>query len=157
MLVLLSVVEIHLLLCRHGQLRQRWLRLTEIRNRESQRRGVCHEGLQNIRFLDVLFFAIPVSGVLIFGSQAAWIIDEVDEEDSDNGDSDDDRMVLDRGEDQYSNQDQDFEDDKETLYVQDMDNETHNDSEMMVIKLFLHLRSDLQTVFVASLHFFCYD
>ena len=41
-------------------------------------------------------------------------------------------MVLDRGEDQYSNQDQDFEDDKETLYVQDMDNETHNDSEMMV-------------------------
>ncbi|XP_013749105.2 pre-rRNA-processing protein TSR1 homolog [Brassica napus] len=63
--------------------------------------------------------------------QAAWIIDEIDEEDSDNGDSDDDRMVLDRGEDQYSNQDQDFEDDKETLYVQDMDNETHNDSEMM--------------------------
>ena len=132
MLVLLSVVEIHLLLCRHGQLRQRWLRLTEIRNRESQRRGVCHEGLQNIRFLDDLFFAIPVSGVLIFGSQAAWIIDEIDEEDSDNGDSYDDRMVLDRGEDHYSNQDQDFEDDKETLYVQDMDNETHNDSEMMV-------------------------
>nr|VDD44616.1 unnamed protein product [Brassica oleracea] len=63
--------------------------------------------------------------------QAAWIIDEIDEEDSDNGDFDDDRMVLDRGEDQYSNQDQDFEDDKETLYVQDMDNETHNDSEMM--------------------------
>ena len=67
-----------------------------------------------------------------FDSQAAWIIDEIDEEDSDNGDFDDDRMVLDRGEDQYSNQDQDFEDDKETLYVQDMDNETHNDSEMMV-------------------------
>ncbi|XP_048637039.1 pre-rRNA-processing protein TSR1 homolog isoform X2 [Brassica napus] len=63
--------------------------------------------------------------------QAAWIIDEIDEEDSDNGDSYDDRMVLDRGEDHYSNQDQDFEDDKETLYVQDMDNETHNDSEMM--------------------------
>ncbi|CAN6998174.1 unnamed protein product [Brassica rapa subsp. trilocularis] len=63
--------------------------------------------------------------------QAAWIIDEIDEEDSDNGDSDDDHMVLDRGEDQYSNHDQDFEDDKETLYVQDMDNETHNDSEMM--------------------------
>ncbi|KAF2545235.1 hypothetical protein F2Q70_00022034 [Brassica cretica] len=63
--------------------------------------------------------------------QAAWIIDEIDEEDSDNGDFDDDRMVLDRGEDQYSNQDHDFEDDKETLYVQDMDNETHNDSEMM--------------------------
>ncbi|KAJ4896591.1 hypothetical protein Rs2_23385 [Raphanus sativus] len=64
--------------------------------------------------------------------QAAWIVDEkIDEEDSDNGDSDDDGMVLDRGEDHYSNQDQDFEDDKETLYVQDMDNETHNDSEMM--------------------------
>ncbi|KAF8116689.1 hypothetical protein N665_0015s0063 [Sinapis alba] len=61
--------------------------------------------------------------------QAAWIIDEIDEEDSDNGDSDDDDMVL--GEDHYSNQDQDFEDDKETLYLQDMDNETHNDSEMM--------------------------
>ncbi|KAG2328380.1 hypothetical protein Bca52824_011108 [Brassica carinata] len=63
--------------------------------------------------------------------QAAWIIDEIDEEDSDNVDSDDDGMMLDRGEDHYSNQDQDFEDDKETLYLQDMDNQTHNDSEMM--------------------------
>ncbi|CAA7048328.1 unnamed protein product [Microthlaspi erraticum] len=61
--------------------------------------------------------------------QAAWIVDESDEEGSDNGDSDDDGMVLDRGEDHYSNQDQDFEDDRETLILRD--NETHNDSEMM--------------------------
>ncbi|KAG2313934.1 hypothetical protein Bca52824_017056 [Brassica carinata] len=54
--------------------------------------------------------------------QAAWIIDEIDEEDSDNGDSDDDRMVLDKEEDHFSNQDQDFEYDKETL--RDVDNET---------------------------------
>ncbi|XP_009147871.1 pre-rRNA-processing protein TSR1 homolog [Brassica rapa] len=61
--------------------------------------------------------------------QAAWIVDEIDEEDSDNGDSDDDGMVLDKQEDHFSNQDQDFEDDKETL--RDVDNETYNDSEMM--------------------------
>ncbi|CAN7019159.1 unnamed protein product [Brassica rapa subsp. trilocularis] len=61
--------------------------------------------------------------------QAAWIVDEIDEEDSDNGDSDDDGMVLDKEEDHFSNQDQDFEDDKETL--RDVDNETYNDSEMM--------------------------
>uniref|UniRef100_A0A1J3JM36 Pre-rRNA-processing protein TSR1-like protein n=1 Tax=Noccaea caerulescens TaxID=107243 RepID=A0A1J3JM36_NOCCA len=61
--------------------------------------------------------------------QAAWIVDESDEEDLDNGDSDNDGMVLDRGEDHYSNQDQDFEDDKETLILRD--NETQNDSEMM--------------------------
>ncbi|CAG7868126.1 unnamed protein product [Brassica rapa] len=61
--------------------------------------------------------------------QAAWIVDEIDEEDSDNGDSDDDGMVLDKEEDQFSYQDQDFEDDKETL--RDVDNETYNDSEMM--------------------------
>nr|XP_018483980.1 PREDICTED: pre-rRNA-processing protein TSR1 homolog [Raphanus sativus] len=60
--------------------------------------------------------------------QAAWIIDEIDEEDSDNGDSNDDRMVLDKEEDHFSNQDQDFEDDKETL--RDVDNE-NSDSEMM--------------------------
>lgn len=39
-------------------------------------------------------------------------------------------MVLDKQEDHFSNQDQDFEDDKETL--RDVDNETYNDSEMMV-------------------------
>ncbi|CAH8359187.1 unnamed protein product [Eruca vesicaria subsp. sativa] len=61
--------------------------------------------------------------------QAAWITDEIDEEDSDNGDSDDDVMVVDKEEDHFSNQDQDFEDDKETL--RDVDNETYNDSEMM--------------------------
>ncbi|KAF8089094.1 hypothetical protein N665_0518s0020 [Sinapis alba] len=57
--------------------------------------------------------------------QAAWIIDEIDEDDSDNGD---DVMVLDKEEDHFS-QDQDFEDDKETL--RDVDDETYNDSEMM--------------------------
>ncbi|KAL0796915.1 hypothetical protein Bca101_068292 [Brassica carinata] len=59
--------------------------------------------------------------------QAAWIIDEIDEEDYDNDDSDDDRMVLDKEEDHFSNQDQDFEYDKETL--RDVDTETYNDSE----------------------------
>ncbi|ESQ30497.1 hypothetical protein EUTSA_v10011257mg [Eutrema salsugineum] len=63
--------------------------------------------------------------------QAAWIVDETDEEDSEYGDSDDDGMVLDRGEDHYSDQDQDFDDDKETLNLRDLDSETHNDSEMM--------------------------
>ncbi|KAJ0232553.1 hypothetical protein HA466_0290480 [Hirschfeldia incana] len=61
--------------------------------------------------------------------QAAWIIDEIGEEDSDYGDSDDDGMVLDKEEDHFSNQDPNFEDDKETL--RDVDNETYNDSEMM--------------------------
>ncbi|CAH8384164.1 unnamed protein product [Eruca vesicaria subsp. sativa] len=60
--------------------------------------------------------------------QAAWIIDEIDEEDSDNGDSDDE-MALDKEENHFSYQDPDFEDDKETLRI--VDNETYNDSEMM--------------------------
>jgi pre-rRNA-processing protein TSR1 len=66
--------------------------------------------------------------------QAAWIVDETDEEDSDNGDSDDNGMVLDRGED--SNQegmyDQEFEDDGKSLNLRDIDTETQNESEMVV-------------------------
>jgi pre-rRNA-processing protein TSR1 len=65
--------------------------------------------------------------------QAAWIVDETDEEDSDNGDSDDNGMVLDRGED--SNQegmyDQEFEDDGKSLNLRDIDTETQNESEMV--------------------------
>ncbi|EOA39699.1 hypothetical protein CARUB_v10008343mg [Capsella rubella] len=64
--------------------------------------------------------------------QAAWIVDETDEEDSDNGESDDDGMVLDR---EDSNQgrrhDQDFEDDGKSLNLRDFDSATQNDSEMM--------------------------
>ncbi|KAL1194958.1 hypothetical protein V5N11_030490 [Cardamine amara subsp. amara] len=65
--------------------------------------------------------------------QAAWIVDETDEEDSDSGDSDDNGMVLDNGEgsNQERTYDQEFEDDEQSLNVRDFDNETHNDSEMM--------------------------
>ncbi|CAH2036277.1 unnamed protein product [Thlaspi arvense] len=67
--------------------------------------------------------------------QAAWIVDESDEEDSGNGDSADDGMEEDhysnQNQDHFSNQNQDFEDDKVTLNLRDTDNETHNDSEMM--------------------------
>lgn len=90
----------------------------------------------------MLLFVCPlIFGCLWLDFQAAWIVDESDEEDSDNGDSDDDGMVLDRGEDHYSNQDQDFEDDKETLILRD--NETQNDSEMMV-SIFSIYFGDLQ-------------
>jgi len=72
--------------------------------------------------------------VLWFGLQAAWIVDETDEEDSDNGDSDDNGMVLDRGEDsnQEGRYEQEFEDDGKSLNLRDIDTETQNESEMMV-------------------------
>ncbi|KAG7594116.1 Ribosome biogenesis protein BMS1/TSR1 C-terminal [Arabidopsis thaliana x Arabidopsis arenosa] len=65
--------------------------------------------------------------------QAAWIVDETDEEDSDNGDSDDNSMVLDRGDDsnQKGRYDQEFEDDEKSLNLRDIDTETQNESEMM--------------------------
>ncbi|CAL9239318.1 unnamed protein product [Arabidopsis halleri] len=65
--------------------------------------------------------------------QAAWIVDDTDEEDSDIGDSDDNRMVLDREEDANEERkyDQEFEDDEKSLNVRDFDSGTQNDSEMM--------------------------
>lgn len=72
--------------------------------------------------------------VLWFVLQAAWIVDETDEDDSDNGDSEDNSMVLDRGEDsnQERRYDQEFEDDEKSLNLRDLDTETQNESEMMV-------------------------
>lgn len=71
---------------------------------------------------------------LWFVLQAAWIVDETDEDDSDNGDSEDNSMVLDRGEDsnQERRYDQEFEDDEKSLNLRDLDTETQNESEMMV-------------------------
>lgn len=75
-------------------------------------------------------------------------MDETDEEDSDNGDSDDNGMVLDKGEDsnQERTYDQEFEDDEQSFNVRDIDNETQNDSEMMVSILATYFY-DLQNSF----------
>ncbi|XP_021284991.1 pre-rRNA-processing protein TSR1 homolog [Herrania umbratica] len=73
--------------------------------------------------------------------QAAWIIDDTDEEDSDakdedddDDDEDDDGMVLDEGESGFPSQEgannPDFED-QASLYLRDSDEETENDSVMM--------------------------
>ena len=73
--------------------------------------------------------------------QAAWIIDDTDEEDSDAKDDDDDDegddgMVLDEGESGFPSQkgtnNPDFEEDQASLYLRDSDEETENDSVMMV-------------------------
>ncbi|GLT75573.1 hypothetical protein SLA2020_472880 [Shorea laevis] len=67
--------------------------------------------------------------------QAAWIVDDVDEEDSDTDNDDDDRMVLDEGESGFHSQEgtnnQDFEEDQASLNLRDSDDETANDSVMM--------------------------
>ncbi|KAK8648876.1 hypothetical protein V6N13_129618 [Hibiscus sabdariffa] len=70
--------------------------------------------------------------------QAAWIIDDTDEEDSgteDDGDEDEDGMVLDGGESGFPSQEgtnnPDFEEDQASLYLRDSDEETENDSVMM--------------------------
>lgn len=72
--------------------------------------------------------------------QAAWIVDDTDEEGSENDDSDENGMVLDGREDQFSNQegiyDQEFEDDEDSLTLHDLDN-AQNDSEMTVSILWL--------------------
>ena len=78
---------------------------------------------------------------LLTALQAAWIIDDTDEEDSDakdDGDDfeDDDGMVLDEGESGFPSQEGtnnlDFEEDQASLYLRDSDEETENDSVMMV-------------------------
>lgn len=70
--------------------------------------------------------------------QAAWIIDDTDEEDSDANDDgyeDDDGMVLDEGESGHPGQEginnPDFDEDQASLYLRDSDEETENDSMMM--------------------------
>ncbi|XWS24589.1 hypothetical protein CRYUN_Cryun28dG0116000 [Craigia yunnanensis] len=69
--------------------------------------------------------------------QAAWIIDDTDEEDSDAKDDDkgDDGMILDGGESGFPSQEgtnnPDFEEDQASLYLKDSDEETENDSVMM--------------------------
>ncbi|GKV31312.1 hypothetical protein SLEP1_g40013 [Rubroshorea leprosula] len=67
--------------------------------------------------------------------QAAWIVDNTDEEDSDTDNDDDDGMVLDEGESGFHSQggtnNQDFEEDQASLNLRDSDDETENDSVMM--------------------------
>ncbi|GMJ10585.1 hypothetical protein like AT1G42440 [Hibiscus trionum] len=68
--------------------------------------------------------------------QAAWIIDDTDEEDSGaEDDGDEDGMVLDGGEGGFPSQEgtnnPDFEEDQASLYLRDSDEETENDSVMM--------------------------
>ncbi|XVE94426.1 hypothetical protein REPUB_Repub02eG0007500 [Reevesia pubescens] len=72
--------------------------------------------------------------------QAAWIIDDTDEDNSDakdDGDDskDDDGMVLDEGESGFPSQEgtnnPDFDEDQGSLYLRDSDEETENDSVMM--------------------------
>ncbi|XVF63546.1 hypothetical protein PTKIN_Ptkin09bG0095500 [Pterospermum kingtungense] len=64
--------------------------------------------------------------------QAAWIIDDTDEEDSDA--EDDDGMVLDEGESglpSHGVNNPEFDEDQASLYLRDSDEETENDSMMM--------------------------
>ncbi|XVF35842.1 hypothetical protein REPUB_Repub19eG0005900 [Reevesia pubescens] len=72
--------------------------------------------------------------------QAAWIIDDTDEEDSDakddgDDDKDDDGMVVDEGESGFPSQEgihnPDFDEDQASLFLRDSDEETENDSVMM--------------------------
>ncbi|XP_022772570.1 pre-rRNA-processing protein TSR1 homolog isoform X2 [Durio zibethinus] len=72
--------------------------------------------------------------------QAAWIVDDTDEEHSDakddgDDDEDDDGMVLDEGESGFPSQEGannlDFDEDQASLYLRDSDEETENDSMMM--------------------------
>ena len=76
--------------------------------------------------------------------QAAWIINDTDEEDSDakdDGDDfeDDDGMVLDERESGFPSQEgannPDFDEEQASLYLRDSDEETENDS-MMMVRLF---------------------
>jgi len=72
----------------------------------------------------------------IYVSQAAWIVDNTDEEDSDSDDEADDGMVLDERESEIPNQrgckNFDLDDDQASLNLKDSDAETDVDSMMMV-------------------------
>lgn len=69
--------------------------------------------------------------------QAAWIVDDTDERSSDSDDNNDDGMVLDENERGIANQEHmhepDFEDDQASLNFRESDEETENNSVMMVI------------------------
>lgn len=68
--------------------------------------------------------------------QAAWIVDDSDEEDSYSNDEADDGMVLDEEEGDFPNQDGaknlNLDDDRSFLNLKDSDEETDVDSMMMV-------------------------
>ncbi|XP_044511758.1 pre-rRNA-processing protein TSR1 homolog isoform X1 [Mangifera indica] len=67
--------------------------------------------------------------------QAAWIVDDTDEDDSDIDDNADDDMVLDQEESGFAGQERtknsDFDDDQASLAFRYSDDETENDSVMM--------------------------
>ncbi|KAI4351507.1 hypothetical protein L6164_005873 [Bauhinia variegata] len=67
--------------------------------------------------------------------QAAWIVDDIDEEDSDGDDEDDDGMVLDEKENELPGQEGnkylDFDGDEASLRLGDSEEETDTDSVMM--------------------------
>ncbi|GLT31363.1 hypothetical protein SLA2020_061050 [Shorea laevis] len=96
---------------RHGQQKQKWLRLVK---QKSQRKRILPHGTSEY--------------------QAAWIVDDK-EEDSDTDNDDNDGMVLDEGESGFHSQggtnNQDFEEDQPSLNLRDSDDETENDSVMM--------------------------
>ncbi|KAJ4849802.1 hypothetical protein Tsubulata_031520 [Turnera subulata] len=64
--------------------------------------------------------------------QAAWIVDETDDEGSDSGSEEDDGMVLDETESHYpKDTNNEFDDDRASLDIRDFDEESENDSVMM--------------------------
>jgi hypothetical protein len=73
---------------------------------------------------------------LIYILQAAWIVDDTDEENSDSNDEADDAMALDERESDFPNQEDtnnlDLDDDQRSLNLKDSDEETDMDSMMMV-------------------------
>lgn len=72
----------------------------------------------------------------IYALQAAWIVDNTDEEDSDSDDEADDGMVLDEQESDFLHQkgskNFDLDDDQASLNLKDSDEETDVHSMMMV-------------------------
>ena len=72
----------------------------------------------------------------IYVLQAAWIVDNTDEEDSDSDDEADDGMVLDEQESDFPHQkgskNFDLDDDQASLNLKDSDEETDVHSMMMV-------------------------
>ena len=73
---------------------------------------------------------------LIYILQAAWIVDDTDEENSDSNDEADDAMALDERESGFPDQEDtnnlDLDDDQRSLNLKDSDEETDMDSMMMV-------------------------
>ncbi|OMO82444.1 hypothetical protein COLO4_23021 [Corchorus olitorius] len=123
-LLVLRIFQIHLLENIHGRQRQKWLRQIIIKSKRCLERELFLEALLSIRS--------ELSSQFL----AAWIIEDTDEEDSDAEDDEDDvGMVLDEGERGFPSQEgtknPDFED-QASLYFRDSDEETENDSIMIV-------------------------